>query len=52
MRGHRAVCPPANPRGLPERELWESSTPVPQRGRPLCPTVQREEASGGRGETP
>ena len=53
-RGHRVVCPLTNPRGLQSERcrLRESSTPVPQKGRPLCATVQREEASGGKGARP
>ena len=46
--------PLTNPRGLRSERcrLRESSTLVPQSGRPLCPTVPHGSASGGKGSKP
>ncbi len=54
-RGHRVVCPLTNPRGLQSERCGCEGVliaPVPQRGRPLCPTVPHRSASGGRGPAP
>jgi len=46
-RGHRAVCPLANPLGSEASE--EFPTPFSQSGRPLLTTVPHRSASGGKG---
>ena len=53
-RGQRAVCPLTNPRGLQSQRciVRESSTLVPQSGRPLLTTVPHGSASGGKGAWP
>jgi len=53
-RGHGVGCPLTNPRGLQSErcDVRESSTLVPQRGRPLLTTVPHRSASGGKGVRP
>ncbi len=54
-RGQCAGMPPQpNPREIASQRCGfrESSTPVPQSGRPSCPTIPHGSASGGKGVPP